>query len=184
MDDDLCDEIISPNFPASRVAVIPITSAVQLFRTADARKRSKLARLIVGRFVGYRSFIASRLKDEDERVRANAVESLWRIDAPMVRTLLQSATSDPHPRVCMNALLGLYLVGEPGIAAQLIQKAADPSAAFRAAVAWVMGETRSAEFSGTLATLSKDRDDSVRKMALASIPKIAPAEPEQTAAVE
>jgi HEAT repeat protein len=143
----------------------PISRIVPLFRTEDARVRSKLARL-VGRYLGHKSFVDKRLEDEDARVRANAVESLLGLNPGLVRPLLHHASFDRNHRVRMNALLGLYMMGEPGVAQALIKQAASRSPVVRAAAAWAMGQTRSAEFQEMLTTLCSDEDFLVRNRAL------------------
>lgn len=121
---------------------IPIAKLVQLFRSSDPRIRSKVARM-VGRYSQFQSFVAQRLQESDPRVRANAVESLWKVDTVAARKFLDAASSDSHHRVRINALVGLYLLGNPVSVRLLAKQAKDSSSAFRRAAAWAMARSTS-----------------------------------------
>src|SRR5581483_10555266 len=115
---------------------VPIAQIVQLFRIADPALRSRAARL-VGRYISYGAFLQKRLQEEDHRVRANVIESLWGIDAPEVRAALRKAALDPHHRVRTNALIGLYRLGETkDVAARLIEQSRHNLQSYRVAAAW------------------------------------------------
>jgi HEAT repeat protein len=140
----------------------PISRIVTLFRTPDPKVRSRAARL-VGRYNSCRSFIDQRLLDNDQRVRANVIESLWRIDTAHASAVLKVAADDPDHRVRTNALVGLYHSGNPSARQLLIEQSQNPSVSFRAAAAWAMGEILDPAFEPILAELSKDPDLRVRK---------------------
>jgi hypothetical protein len=143
---------------------IPITKLVQLFRSSDPRIRSKVARL-VGKYSQYQSFVARRLQEDDPRVRANAIESLWGVDTLVARRSLEAAVSDSNHRARINAIYGLYLLGNPSSVRLLIKQAKHLSPSFRVAAAWGMGQTADPRFSGTVKELMSDPDESVRRVA-------------------
>jgi HEAT repeat protein len=145
----------------------PISKVVTLFRSPDPKVRSRAARL-VGRYSSCRTFVDQRLLDGDRRVRANVIESMWRIDAPHARELLKLAADDPDHRVRTNALVGLYYAGDQSVTQLLIDQSRDPDAAFRAAAAWAMGEILDPVFEPVLTEMSSAR-----------VIEIAPAGPRQ-----
>jgi hypothetical protein len=76
---------------------------------------------------------------QDARIRANAIEALWRVNNPETRKLFREALSHPHHRVVVNALIGLYYQGDETAFPKLIELAQHPSQAFRTAVVWAFG---------------------------------------------
>ena len=150
---------------------IPIAKLVQLFRSSDPRIRSKVARL-VGKYSQYQAFVARRLQENDPRVRANAIESLWGVDTPVARRSLEAAVSDSNHRARINAIYGLYLLGNPSAVRLLIRQAKHVSPSFRVAAAWAMGQTADPRFSGIVKELMSDADESVRRVANLSASRI------------
>ena len=61
---------------------------------------------MIGRGSKSTKWVMGRLSESDPRVRANAIESMWGVDTPEARTLLNFAVSDANNRVAGNALLG------------------------------------------------------------------------------
>ena len=110
-----------------------------------------------------------RLSESDPRVRANAVESLWGVETPEARTLLNFAASDANNRVVGNALLGLYYLGDSSVLAEVIKLAGHESALFRATAAWMMGETGDPRFTDALRRMITESDPAVRKRAFAAL---------------
>lgn len=151
---------------------------VQLLRNSDAQVRSKVA-LLLGRA---NKQVAWALDDADPRVRANAVESLWRSGAAPVRKLLWKAAHDPHNRVAGNAMLGLLYLQDRGVIPCLERAARHNSPLFRATAAWVMGQSGDPAFQTPLEEMAADSDENVRRnahRALTLLPK--PEEPEPVA---
>ena len=144
---------------------------LKLFKSPTARLRAKLARAS-GAYLGYGGFIETVLADDDPRVRANAIESLWQTHADRIRELLLRASSDSHARVRANALLGLYQCDPPSAVQALIGQASDANALRRASAAWAMGETGDVQFREVLLRLAEDSDSAVvnrAKIALAAL---------------
>ncbi len=152
-------------------APIPIAKLVQLFRTSDPRIRSKVARM-VGRYSQYQSFVARRLQEDDPRVRANAIESLWGVDTEVARRFLETAVADAHHRARANAIYGLYLLGNPSSIPLLVKQSNHPSPLFRAAALWVVTQTADPRFLGLANALSADSDESVRRNAATAATRI------------
>src|ERR1035437_10930718 len=114
----------------------------------------------------------ARLGESDPRVRANAIESLWGVDSPEARTLLNFAANDANTRVVGNALLGLYYLGESSVLADVVKLAAHDSALSRSSAAWVMGVAGDPRFAETLRRMISDPDAVVRKRVFAALGQI------------
>jgi hypothetical protein len=143
-------------------------SLMRMMRHPNPYLRSKAVKMI-GRGSRSTKWVMGRLSEPDPRVRANAVESLWGVDTPEARTLLNFAVNDGNNRVTGNAMLGLYYLGEASVLADVIKFAGHESALFRASAAWVMGETGDPRFTETLRRLIADPDATVRKRAFAAL---------------
>jgi len=106
-------------------------------------------------------------------VRANFVEGLWNRTASDCRPLFRQALEDSHHRVVGNALVGLHRLGETGdIVRQVGKMARRPEAPFRAAAAWVMGQTGEERYTAVLRQLVRDPDALVRHSALRNLRRI------------
>jgi HEAT repeat protein len=148
-----------------------VPSLMRLMRHPDSGLRSKAVRMI-GRGSHSAKWVMGRLSDSDPRVRANAIESLWAVDIPEARTLLNFAANDAHPQVVGNSLLGLYYLGDSGVLLEIVKLANHESADFRACAAWLMGESGDPRFSDALRRMIADSDAGVRKRALASLAQL------------
>jgi hypothetical protein len=146
-------------------------SLMRLLRHPNAYLRSKAVKMI-GR--GSRSvrWVMGRLSESDPRVRANAIESLWGVETPEARTLLNFAVSDANNRVAGNALLGLYYIGEADVLCEITKLAGHESALFRATAAWVMGESGDQRFTDSLRRLISEADPVVRRRAFVGLSRI------------
>jgi hypothetical protein len=134
----------------------------------NAAVRSKAVKMLSCLHVNL-AFIEKQLGSPEPRVRANAVEALWRLDSGAAIQLLERAASDPHHRVSVNGLLGLCWANVPSAPARLIKTASAEAPLLRAAAAWAMGQLESAEFEEELAKLATDSEESVRNGALRSL---------------
>jgi HEAT repeat protein/acylphosphatase len=152
---------------ASRI----MPSLMRMMRHPNPNLRSKAVKMI-GRGSRSTKWVMGRLSEPDQRVRANAIESLWGMDTPEARALLKFAASDASNRVVGNALLGLYHLGDASILADVINLAAHESPLFRASAAWVMGETGDPRFTDALRRLISEPDPSVRKRAFSALAQI------------
>ena len=160
---DIVGEIAEPG------RIMP--SLMRLMRHPDANLRSKAVKMI-GRGSHSVKWVMGRLSESDPRVRANAIESLWGVDSPEARTLLNFAASDAGNRVAGNALLGLYYLGDCAVLPEIIKLAAHESEAFRSSAAWLMGQTADPRFTDALRRMIMDTNPLVRKHALASLAQI------------
>jgi HEAT repeats len=122
-----------------------MTLLTQLLGHSDDRIRSKVA-LIIGRINRNVNWVEQRMQENDSRVRANAVESLWGTCTAEARGIFEAALSDPDNRVTGNAALGLYRCGDLAGAEGLIQMIGHQSSKFRTTAAWAMGETEDPRF--------------------------------------
>jgi HEAT repeat protein len=160
-------DVLSEIADAARI----MPAIMRMMRHPNPHLRSKAVKMI-GRGNRSSKWVQSRLGDADPRVRANAVESLWGVDTPEARALLNGAVTDSHHRVAANALLGLHHLGEPSVPAIVVKMAAHESARFRAAAAWVMGETGDSRFTDALRHLITEADAAVRRRAFAALARI------------
>jgi hypothetical protein len=151
--------------PACRHILLPL---VNLLHSPDPKVRSKAASLY-GRTSQNADWVRKRLTEDDARVRANAVESLWGTDSTSARAMLREASRDQHHRVAANALVGLHRIGAYDVTAsvQKMAQAEDPMG--RAAAAFAMGQILHADFKPVLESLLKDDSPQVRSQALRSL---------------
>jgi hypothetical protein len=132
-------------------------------------KLSAGATLFVGKRMQNPEWVAKQLKHGDPRVRANAIESIWRVNGPGARKVLEEGGADPSNRVVGNSLIGLHALQGQGVIEQTIEMAAKPDPKFRATAAWAMGMIGAPVFYSYLAALVKDEDGMVRRAALRSL---------------
>lgn len=118
-------------------------------RELDAKSKARLAR-VMGRGISLHARLLDFLADEDPRVRANAVESIWNAPGEMPRELFLKAAQDSHHRVAANALIGLYLHGDVSALIRLMDMASSPEPLFQAAAVWAMGRTGDERFEPVL----------------------------------
>ena len=133
-----------------------------LARHTDPRLRSKAA-LLVGRANRKPEWLEQQMREADPRVRANAIEALWNVGAPGVKSQFHLAVDDPHLRVSSNALVGLYKLGDISCLPRLREQASHPSAPQRASAAWAMGETGDPRFLPVLREMNPDPADKVSR---------------------
>lgn len=141
---------------------------MRVLRSNNPYLRSKAVRMI-GRFGRRLHWIEGRLEESDTRVRANAVEALWRMEGAEAAKLLRAAARDDQNRVAGNALLGMYWIGDTSALPELVKMAGHPSPACRRTAAWVMGETGDPRFNGLLGELIRDGQAGVRRNARAAL---------------
>jgi hypothetical protein len=176
---------------AGKVGAIKIAEALQVLGLVDAisdcsrlgsylvqflnhpsdKVRSKAA-LMFGRSNWNLTRVERLLASDDNRLRANAVESLWGHRHSDVRKILWNATRDPCGRVVINALLGLCQAGDREAYALLASLAATADPVLRSGAAWAMGEIGDPEFGEALEKLAEDGDAKVRAMAEKSRKKL------------
>ncbi|MCC6588547.1 MAG: HEAT repeat domain-containing protein [Bryobacterales bacterium] len=141
---------------------------VQLLRSCDDKVRSKVA-LVLGHS---RFNIGWALQHTDRRVRANAVEGLWKIDSPGARRMLYQALMDSDNRVRGNAIYGLLLLNERSALAHLRRMATGTYAKDRATAAWVIGGLGWPELMADLSVLLVDKDAAVVRQATRALEQI------------
>lgn len=117
----------------------------ELMGYPDSAVRSKSA-LLIGRSSKSVAVVGRMLLDEDARVQANAVESLWTFAPAAARPLLLTAARSRNPRVAGNAAVGLYRVGDLSSLTLLFSMAREDDPARRITAAWAMGETGDPRF--------------------------------------
>jgi HEAT repeat protein len=145
---------------------------IQFQRHPNDRVRSKAA-LMLGRSNSNPGRVESLLASDDDRIRANAVESLWGQSSKPARQLFLSAARDSSGRVVANALLGLFRAGDKNALARLGQLANASDPMMRCSGAWAMGETGDQRFVEVLQVLVQDPSAAVRENAEESRQKLA-----------
>jgi hypothetical protein len=89
--------------------------------TADPDPRvAAQATLFVGKGVQSPAWSAKQMLHPDQRVRANAVESIWGLDTQPAVQLLEKCIDDKNTRVVGNALLGLHITGHRDLERELV----------------------------------------------------------------
>jgi HEAT repeat protein len=143
----------------------------QLSRCPNARVRSK-AVLLMGRIYQNPKFVDRGALEQDPRVAANAVESLWGLTDSSAREAFVSAALDPHHRVSANGIVGLYLMGDECSIPFLFNLSTSEKSLARAAAAWAMGRLEDPRFLPRLARLRDESDPLIRQGAFRSIARI------------
>jgi len=143
--------------------LLPVIAA--FVRHADPHVRSKAA-LLMGRASHTLAWVEHALQDPNDRVRANAIESIWRVSLPCALPLLQRGLADPSNRVAVNAAVGLHLLGDTAGTEALERMANHEDPSFRASAAWAMGMLGDSGFMTTALRLRNDPDPKVRHLAL------------------
>lgn len=146
--------------------LIPILG--HLVESCDALLRDK-ATLFIGRRVQSTAWAERQLAKSDDRVRANAIESIWGLDLPAAKTLLENCASDKSNRVAGNALIGLHVAGHHGIGNEVMSMSVEHRALFRSTAAWTMGKIGDTAFYPRLTELVRDDQPVVRSAALRSL---------------
>jgi hypothetical protein len=144
-------------------AVLPALR--QLSRCPNARVRSK-ASLMIGQTIQDPEWVHSWQSEEDPRVSANVVESLWGVDSDAAREVFSRAGRHKHHRLNANGIVGLYLMAEASCIPLLFQMSHSDAPAFRAAAAWVMGRLEDPRFLPRLTALKEDVDPVTQRRAL------------------
>lgn len=137
----------------------------RLLASANGRIRSKAA-IMISKYTDSQQSMAELLTDEDSRVRANAIEALWKADSAVSVPIYRVAALDPSSRVAANALVGLYLAGHIQALSSLHAMARQESPRIRASAAWAMGRTGDRRFVPCLKSLINDSDPLVRSNAI------------------
>lgn len=140
-------------------------------RHADPHVRSKAA-LLMGRASHTLAWVEHALRDPNDRVRANAVESIWRIPLPAALPLLERALGDASNRVATNAAVGLHFLGQRQGTEALEHMADHHDPLFRASAIWAMGMLGDAAFMPTALRLRNDPDPKVRHLALRCLARL------------
>jgi hypothetical protein len=134
----------------------------------DARIRSHSAKLLC-QLRPNKRLIERQMRSGEARVRADAIETLWRSDIDNKLAMLWAAVADPHHRVVANALISLYRLGESGALDKMVELCGHKNHLFRAAVAWSMSSVNDARAIAALQELTRDASSMVRKRALNSL---------------
>ena len=138
---------------------------MRLLRHGSPHIRSKAA-LLIGRTNRNAAWARLLLLEKDPRVRANAVQALWKADTPGCEELFRKAATDRDNRVAGNGVLGLYHAGDPRSLEILREMADSASEDFRGTAAWAMGNTGDPRFLEPLAEMIRDEAATVRRNAL------------------
>jgi HEAT repeat protein len=108
-----------------------------LTRHPDLHVRSKAVKALCQARPN-KSLIDRHAHSEDARVRANAVEALWRNKTEDARAAFEVAVKDPDHRTALNAVVGLYYMDDPRAVQMLENMAGHPEAPFRRATVWAL----------------------------------------------
>ncbi len=82
------------------------------------------------------------LNDENARVRANALESMWGRSDPKAIEVFKANQGRSSNREAINAVLGLHFAGELSARRRLMELAASDNSRIAASAIWAMGMTK------------------------------------------
>ena len=143
----------------------------QMLLHPNARIRARISRLVTRDQAGIR-LIEKLFRDEDARVRANAIEALWHIQNDRKVGLMREALADRNNRVVGNAILGLYHAGETSAVQAAVKMSEHREPVFRSTAAWVMGQTGDLRFIPVLGRLLADSDGVLRQTVFRALSKL------------
>lgn len=145
-----------------------VSSVLKLLKHSSPHVRSKAARFIGSRTQNL-AWSINRASEDDARVRADILESLFKVNNDQVAPIFHKNVRDSNNRVVGNALLGLYQLQDATSIPLIYEMAQHPKSNFRNTAAWLMGRTGDNRFSGALAELMRDPDEVVRKQAFKAL---------------
>lgn len=160
---DILDSVSNPG------NLLPMLS--NILQHPDPKVRSKAA-LLMGKGNRNAQWVHNQLSETDERIRANAVESVWGMTTGYACNVFRIAARDPHQRTAVNGMLGLYFAGHLESIRMLYDAAGSDSSSLRASAAWAMGRTQDPRFLNGLTKLVRDNNTAVRSNALKSVARI------------
>ena len=160
--------------------LLPIVGHLPTYR--DTRISAK-ATLFVGRRVQNPEWTRKMIAQRDNRVRANAIESLWGLESPAAVELLEECAVDGNNRVLGNSLLGLHLAGRREVEQRVLDLAGAGKYQLRSTGAWVMGQIGTGDCVARLTQLVRDEHPQVRNTALRSLLELRRAESKSPLAI-
>lgn len=119
--------------------VTPILAST--LASGNSYVRSKGVKML-GRLSGDIALFRKALQDEDGRVRANAIESLWNAPSPVVKKILLPYLRDPFYRARANAARVFYDMADARGLETLMHMLTFNEAGQQASGAWMLGEVR------------------------------------------
>jgi len=138
---------------------------IKLFSNDAPEVKSKVT-LILGKLLDKFAFVKAALQNEDARVRANALESIWGEDNPEAREVFASCLDDEDNRARANAAKGLYEINDGRGLKALMEMVHDEDKMMRASGAWALGEIREVSAISDLQNLQEnDQEEIVRRNA-------------------
>jgi HEAT repeats len=143
----------------------------RLSKCENARIRSK-AVLLLGSIYQNPKWAEQAVPENDPRVSANAVESLWGLATPEAREVFQKASRDKRHRIAANGMAGLYLMGDQSGISLLFGLSKSEAPLARAAAAWAMGHLEDPRFLPRLTALLEDPDPVARQRAFRSAARV------------
>jgi HEAT repeat protein len=136
--------------------------------SGDPRIASKSA-LVLERRPRSGAWINRVLRETDDRIRANLIESLWTRKEPEVVLVLRTAVKDQNPRVAANAVFGLYLLGIDAWLEGIERLMGDDDPAFRVSGIWMLKTSGAQEAPARLKLMIRVTDPGVRSAAFGAI---------------
>ncbi|HEX4165859.1 MAG TPA: HEAT repeat domain-containing protein [Bryobacteraceae bacterium] len=153
-----------------------------LTQVAEPHIRSKAAKALCAMRPNL-MMIERQLKNDDGRVRANALEALWHVKSLDAIRLFNGCLNDDSHRVRVNALIGLHRLEVAGAFDKLVLMADDAVPLLRRAALWGMGFLGDRRAIPVFRKLADDPDSEVRAKAAALLAALAP-EPEADSSTE
>jgi hypothetical protein len=137
-------------------------------RSSNPQIASKCV-LVLGRQSNSMTWLNNVMRETDDRIRANLIESLWNRKEPEVELVLLNALGDHHPRVAANAVQGLYLLGRGSWVEGLNSLLARNDPAFRISGIWLLKSSGMPNAAVRIKRMIRDPDAGVRHAAFEAI---------------
>lgn len=141
-----------------------ITLFRPFLRSSNPQIASKCV-LVLGRHSRSMGWLNAVMGENDYRIRANLIESLWGRKEPEVQLVLRNALGDAHPRVVANAVHGLQLLGLDVWVEGLNKLLRSNEASFRRSGIWVLRSSGASNAPAKIKPHIRDPDPGVRKSA-------------------
>ena len=140
--------------------------------TPDVHIRSKAIKTL-GKLSSSNIAICKRgLQDEDGRVRANTIESVWGTESPEIKEILLPSLEEPYPRARANAARIFYDMGDARGLETLMDMVNADDAARQASGVWMLGEIKATSAINRLKELAETDSESVARNAALALKKI------------
>jgi uncharacterized protein YjbI with pentapeptide repeats len=142
---------------------------VRLLRNPNPRVRSRVVKMLVRNTANLDAAL-QWLADEDARVQANVLESLWEHATDReTQQIFRLYVSSKSARVATNAVIGLYKGKDQEAIPRLVRSLRYGNATFQRSSAWAMGYLKDPAFRSGLQDAVRNASPAIRGLALRAL---------------